>query len=193
MGIEEINEIMKLRNKGLLSDKVATEAIQKAVGNEIGVKQNNIEAEDVILSRGRKTTDTTTKILKVLNSVDSITTPALALRIGHHPTGGFYRTVDYVARRHNLLHKIEKRRKHRTEKSHHNKKNEAIQKRIKEIEKVYGWKKKEEKKPVKRSYAKAAKRMAFIGKKMNQLMKEKNFPRRQAMKAACVLWKMKNE
>ena len=157
MEIDSIKALLVLRDKNILSDETVLEAIRKVVNSDVIVSKEN--------KLGRRPNKMTESILKVLNSVDSITTIEVANKLGVTTSGRFYRTLDYVARKYNLMHKLVKIRKSY---NHH---------KVKVAKKG--------------RYENARKRMAWISKKTNALIGYKNMPRQKAMKLACAKWKKK--
>jgi hypothetical protein len=156
MELNDIQDVMELRKKGVLTDDAVEKAIRKIVSSDVIVSMES--------KLGRRPNKMTRDILAVLNSVDSITTIDLANRIGVTTSGSFYRTLDYVARRYNLLYKVIKVRrpyKHRQGK--------VVRQKDR--------------------YAKARERMAWIGAKTSNLVKNRGIPRKKAMKIACARWK----
>jgi len=157
MDVNRIKVLLIFRDENILSDETVLEAIRKIVNSDVIVNKEN--------KLGRRPNTMTENIVRVLNSVDSITTIELANKLGVTNSGRFYRTLDYVARKYNLMHKLVKVRKSY---KHH---------KFKVVKKD--------------RYENARKRMAWISKKTNALIGYKNMPRQKAMKLACAKWKKK--
>lgn len=155
MELTSIKALLVLRDKNILSDETVLEAIRKVVNSDaLVIKGSNL---------GRRPNLMTENIVRVLNSVDSITTIELANRLGVTTSGRFYRTLDYVARKHNLLHKLIKIRK-----SYKHRKVKVVKND---------------------RYESARKRMAWIGVKTSNLVKNRGISRSKAMRIACARWK----